>query len=1309
MGTTRRKRKLIFTILLGLFCSVLMITCGFILSDQKPQTASAATTLTADEQAATVGKHDGTVGGNNEHLNIRTLPDNDAQMGGGSYFVNEDTVIKDTLLIDSGAFVGVCLNGHKLTMGGLGPMFKIINGGALTIYDCEGGGMVIGNGSDSCIVVEGKNDSRSSTFGINGGVLCEGGGTNGGGVYVGADGKFTMNGGVIKNNKASNGSGVYCKGTMIINGGIITDNTIDSGDGGGIWCSNGGIVTVNGGIIRNNTLSRGHGGGIFVGNGTLNITGGLISKNSAAVRGGGIYLDKSGTVTLSGGKIQENKAYNGGGVFASTTINMGGNVVIQENILEDGKINNVTIDDSSRKINIIAPIKDGFDIGITSSVPGVITSGYKTTGKIDPTTNVKITSDAADMSTAASLAGDEIALLQNNHWTTELKTGTYVYGSDVTAPTAAAAYGAVEYSYSDSEGGTFAEKKPKNKGSYYVKATVPRTETYAGIEATVPFEITAKPLTKAMVESVDGTFTYTGAQHTPAVTVEDGSLLTTDDYEISYEANVNAGAGSVTVIAKGNYRGTIEQIFTIDPATITASVSGYSGTYDKTAHDAAAEQTAVTVNDQTATWTYSTDNDIYSETIPQFKNAGTYKVYYKVNAPNHIEYSGTFTVEIAKATVSAPTIGDKVYTGEAQTADVTVSELYEVTQNDGGTNVGEYDLILTLTDHANYKWAESTEISGENSEIAMLKFVITKAANEWTEAPQADNIIYGESVAASGLSKFGELAITYTTETGEQLAAAPTAAGSYKAIFTVEGTADYSGMNEEVSFTVLPKEITVTIESKTSVYGEEKIPLTFTLEEGALAYEDTAESLNIILTKEAGIDAKTYAITGECANANYKVIFVDGTYTITKATYDTTDLAFEGKTVTYNGEAHSLEVTGLPAGVEVTYINNDKTNAGTYEVTARFAVDANHNEIADMTATLAIEKANYDTTDWIFAGKTVTYNGETHSLEVTGVPAGVDVTYINNGQTNADTYEVTAKFTVDENHNGVADMTAVLTINKAVYDMSGIVFDGKEFTYDGTSHELSITGTLPDGIEVVYENNGKTNASEYTVTAKFAGDADNYELIADMTATLTINKATYDMSGAAWDYTDAYTYDGTEKNVTVTGLPAGVTVGEYADNAKTAAGTYTAKAILNYDAANYNAPELAELTWTINKAKYDMSNVKFANAGFTYDGKSHEIKISGTLPAGVTVTYVGNGKTEAGEYNVTAKFVGDADNYEPIADMTAKLTITKAAEPEPTPDPDKGGCNGCGGVFDGGTLAGITFAVLAFAVVIAVRKFRSKK
>ena len=142
----------------------------------------------------------------------------------------------------------------------------------------------------------------------------------------------------------------------------------------------------------------------------------------------------------------------------------------------------------------------------------------------------------------------------------------------------------------------------------------------------------------------------------------------------------------------------------------------------------------------------------------------------------------------------------------------------------------------------------------------------------------------------------------------------------------------------------------------------------------------------------------------------------------------------------------------------------------------------------------------------VFEDSTVIYNGTAFSLAIEGtLPAGVTVSYDNNDKTIVGEYTVTASFEGDAtNYNAIADMTATLTINKATYDMSAIVFENSTVIYNGSAFSLAIEGTLPTGVTVSYNNNNKTEVGVYTVTANFAGDATNYNAIASMSATLTI-------------------------------------------------------------------------------------------------------------------------------------------------------------------------------------------------------------
>ena len=256
----------------------------------------------------------------------------------------------------------------------------------------------------------------------------------------------------------------------------------------------------------------------------------------------------------------------------------------------------------------------------------------------------------------------------------------------------------------------------------------------------------------------------------------------------------------------------------------------------------------------------------------------------------------------------------------------------------------------------------------------------------------------------------------------------------------------------------------------------------------------------------------TSGATSGVTSAGYRI---EGWYTfdmLYKSDFDMSGVTFTGKTVGYNGSEQSIKISGtLPAGVNVTYQNNAGTNAGVYNAVAKFTYtdSGEHEPIPDMYATLTIEKAVFNMSKITFNGKTVTYNGAEQKIALSGtLPAGVSVTYESNAGTNAGVYNAVAKFTYDTvNYEAIPDMNAVLTIEKAVIDMSGVSFASKTVTYDGTEYKLEIFGTLPAGVSVTYESNAGTNAGVYNAVAKFTYDTVNYEAIPDMNAVLTIKEA----------------------------------------------------------------------------------------------------------------------------------------------------------------------------------------------------------
>lgn len=99
----------------------------------------------------------------------------------------------------------------------------------------------------------------------------------------------------------------------------------------------------------------------------------------------------------------------------------------------------------------------------------------------------------------------------------------------------------------------------------------------------------------------------------------------------------------------------------------------------------------------------------------------------------------TISLTVNKAKVPAPAIESKPYNGEVQTADVPANDLYTVTKNSGGTNAGEYDVELTLTDPANYMWTDS------EAATKTLKFEISPSPVPEVVTPTLNTVTYDSS------------------------------------------------------------------------------------------------------------------------------------------------------------------------------------------------------------------------------------------------------------------------------------------------------------------------------------------------------------------------------------------------------------------------------------------------------------------------------------------------------------------------------------------------------------------------------------
>ena len=434
-------------------------------------------------------------------------------------------------------------------------------------------------------------------------------------------------------------------------------------------------------------------------------------------------------------------------------------------------------------------------------------------------------------------------------------------------------------------------------------------------------------------------------------------------------------------------------------------------------------------------------------------------------------------------------------------------------------------------------------------------------------------------------------------------------------------------------------------------------------------------------TKKIGVDENAaYTLVGNVAtnadgylatatlNNKAASVWADGTtddreipWRIATKGIDFSGVAFADASWKFDGKSKSINASGVPAGVEVTYDGNNRTEVGEYTVTAWFKSSSTGNLLTNMTATLTIEALSVGVPSAV-AG--LVYDGTAK----TGVVEGVGYTLVENVATAAGDYVATA--TLDAGYvwsdNTTGPKEIPWSIARATYDMGDVLFEDGTFEFDGTNLYLAVAGDLPDGVEVYYLYNGKSGVGTYTVIARFtAPDAVNYEPIPDLAATLTIVLPPTKIEVPTAE--SGLVYDGAAQIGVVEGVGYAL-VG----NVETNAGSYTATATPEDGYVWADGTTAAQtIEWSIAKATYDMSGISFNGMTVKADGEAHSIYVSGDLPADVTVSYDGNGKSEPGSYTVTAKFTGDETNYEPISDMTATLIIEKKSDPIP-PDPGPG-------------------------------------
>ena len=259
---------------------------------------------------------------------------------------------------------------------------------------------------------------------------------------------------------------------------------------------------------------------------------------------------------------------------------------------------------------------------------------------------------------------------------------------------------------------------------------------------------------------------------------------------------------------------------------------------------------------------------------------------------------------------------------------------------------------------------------------------------------------------------------------------------------------------------------------------------------------------------------------------------------------------------------------------------------------------------------------------------------------------------------------------------------SLASCSKSPIDMSDVVFEDATETYDGTAKTLVVENlpsmltysfTIADSNGNAVEAGNVINVGSYVFTANFESKSTKYTIPDSLKATLTIEKATYDMSAFTFTGLEV-TYDGDSHVPSVSGVPQGVTSDlklyglDSSEEIESAidCGVYKVVASFNGN-SNYNEISDREAFMVIRQADYDDSGIEISGLSHVYDGQPHLPTVSG-LPSGVTASFKiykdGSDSAiasavDAGTYHIVVSFEGD-DNHKSITSRTVDMIIGKA-------------------------------------------------
>lgn len=480
---------------------------------------------------------------------------------------------------------------------------------------------------------------------------------------------------------------------------------------------------------------------------------------------------------------------------------------------------------------------------------------------------------------------------------------------------------------------------------------------------------------------------------------------------------------------------------------------------------------------------------------------------------------------------------------------------YEEIVND---QAGKYTVKAVVEQTNNYLKAEETA----DFEIKQAPLAITVKAQTKVYGEADPELVLEADPAYQFTDNAETIGLTITRAEGEDV-------GTYAITATVDAD---KAKNYDVTITNSTLEITkaplaITIVDAEKVYGEADPE--FVLDPAPeYQFEDNAETIGLVISREAGEDVNTYNITAEYDSEkakNYEITVTDATFTITAAELE---IVVDNNTKVYGDEDPELVLANEPA-----YQNGDDAEAIGLKIEREVGEDVGKYAI---TATATSTNYTYKFTDGEFeitpapltlTAKALTkvYGDADPEFVLATEPAyknGDDATSIGLTLTREEgedvgTYVITPAaesknytYTIEPADFEITPATLVYTLGNAEYTYTGEAIqpvqgetfaktDGKFFFDD--AYGTTFTFAWPKEAQVVDAGVYTFNELE-TVWAE--GQKENYYIIFSKDAVVTVNPAEIAFTPA--EAFEGLTYTGEAQTLIET--PATATFKDYEEN-----------------------------------------------------------------------------------------------------------------------------------------------------------------